>query len=276
MTKREHLANVAKDTINIVNAGQYINEKKKIISIKEDVEYTTNNTLLYTPSRGNLLIRDLNPPLDFYKTEFEVTDETTLKAAKRLIEEGCKNVVALNFASARNPGGGFLKGSSAQEESIARSSALYRSISQMETMYKHNARLGGLYSDYIIWSPEVSIFKDDMGNVLDEPYKCSFITSPAVNTTNLKKEEKPRVRNTMKSRIEKILAIAIEKGHEAVVLGAFGCGVFGNKPLEVAQVFKQVLNDSLYKGQFKKVTFAIYDKSSNKEIYNVFKSTFCK
>lgn len=272
---KEYLAKIAADTIDIMNAGHYTNLKKKIVSIKEDMDLAVKNTKLYTPEAGNKLLENLKAIEQPHKTKFEGTNETTLKAAKRLIDEGFENVVALNFASARKPGGGFKNGATAQEESLARSSALYNSIAPQKEMYKFNDKLNsGLYSDYMIFSPNVPVFKDDLGNALDESYKCSFITSPAVNATHLKPDEKSKVRTIMKTRIEKILAVALENGCDAIVLGAFGCGVFGNRPVEVAQIFKQVLNSTQFKGQFKKVTFAVYDKTQNKEVFNVFKNTF--
>src|SRR5205814_6075588 len=114
------------------------------------------------------------------ETRFEVTNETTLDAARRLAAEGHR-VVALNFASARHPGGGFLKGAIAQEESLCRSSGLYESLRDHE-MYRYHAPMpGGMYTNYAIYSPDVPVFKNDDGELLAEPYLCSFITSPAVN-----------------------------------------------------------------------------------------------
>ncbi|MCP4113573.1 MAG: TIGR02452 family protein [Desulfobacteraceae bacterium] len=52
------------------------------------------------------------------ETVIEVTTESTLEAAHRLIKEyNCNHIACLNFASAKNPGGGFSSGSQAQEES---------------------------------------------------------------------------------------------------------------------------------------------------------------
>ena len=117
MLNREQLANVAQETLTIVKKGQYQNEKGKSISIKESVEKTIKETTLYTPKDTNDLLLRMKPENKF-QTIFEVKNETTLQGVRRLLDEGYENVVALNFASARNPGGGFLKGSKAQEESL--------------------------------------------------------------------------------------------------------------------------------------------------------------
>ncbi|HBR75644.1 MAG TPA: TIGR02452 family protein, partial [Cyanobacteria bacterium UBA11159] len=65
----------------------------------------------------------------FSKTQFEVRNETTLMGGERIaLTQKFKKIGVLNFASAKNPGGGFLRGTQAQEESLARSSALYKSL----------------------------------------------------------------------------------------------------------------------------------------------------
>ena len=94
-------------------------------------------------------------------------NDTTLAAARALVADGFKPV-ALNFASARNPGGGFLNGARAQEESLCRASALYACING-NAMYRHHAPLpGGFYTNYAIYSPAVPVFKDDDGHRLGE------------------------------------------------------------------------------------------------------------
>lgn len=278
MNKKAFLATVASDTIAIIESGEYKNSKNELVSIREDVERTIQGTVLYNLEDGNKLLQNVTSEND-YKTKFEVTSETTLQAVKRLLNTGHKDVVALNFASAKNPGGGFLKGSLAQEESLARASSLYKSISQKQEMYRYNRdsrNRTGLYSDYMIYSPNVTVIKNDSGNLLDKPYHCSFITSPAVNATIVREREPQNahnIREVMSTRIEKILSVALDNGHNTIVLGAFGCGVFGNKPVEVVQIFKHVIHNK-FKNKFKHIHFAIYDTTPRKEVFNIFKNAF--
>jgi uncharacterized protein (TIGR02452 family) len=86
------------------------------------------------------------------QTVIEVKNETTLAAARRLLDLARKPV-ALNFASATHPGGGFLSGGLAQEESLARSSGLYACLRNNPMYEYHRSNYDPLYSNYAIYSP---------------------------------------------------------------------------------------------------------------------------
>src|SRR6185312_12808515 len=100
-----------------------------------------------------------------------------------LVARECEpHVVALNFASAKNPGGGFLGGAKAQEEDLCRCSALYTCQLTQSAYYEVNrATSSMLYTDNIIYSPDVPFFRDDRLQLLDEPFTVSIITAPAPN-----------------------------------------------------------------------------------------------
>jgi uncharacterized protein (TIGR02452 family) len=208
-------------------------------------------------------------------TRFEVKNESTLAAARRLVEAG-QRPAALNFASAKHPGGGFLGGARAQEESLARASALYATI-QGNPMYDfHKAQSDALYSDYAIYSPDVPVFRDDEGALLPKPYLCSFITCPAVNAKVALERDRGRrreIREAMDVRIRKVLAIAASHGHEALVLGAWGCGVFGNDSQEVAELFHSALTKQ-FAGVFGTVVFAVLDWSEERRFIGPFQKMF--
>lgn len=147
-------------------------------------------------------------------------------------------MACLNFASAKNPGGGFLGGSQAPEASLARSSGLYACISPMEGYDAANRSCGTpLYTDHMTYSPGVPVFRDDAGRLLDEPYLVSFITAPAVNAGAVSKNrpaEVPQILPVMRRRAEYTLKVALDNGEKHLVLGAWGCGVFRNDPAGVA------------------------------------------
>ena len=96
------------------------------------------------------------------KAKIVVSGKRTLEAASAY--KG-KKVCILNFASATNPGGGVLLGSSAQEESICRCSTLYFNLATEEmytAFYEPHCKKGDpLYNYDLIYSPDVYIIKSD-------------------------------------------------------------------------------------------------------------------
>src|SRR5688572_13006372 len=222
---RAHAASIGQDTVRIILDGQYRTAAGRRVELRDLIERSVRGTKSYPP--GN---EPRSDRVGEWPTVVEVTNQSTLDAGKRLVESG-RRVVALNFASAKNPGGGFLGGSRAQEESLCRASGLYAAIKD-DPMYEyHRRRSDSMYTNYAIYSPDVPVFKDDDGNLLDEPWLCSFITAPAANAKVVLERDRWRgeeIREEMWRRVLKVLGIAAEHGHETLVLGAWGCGVFGN------------------------------------------------
>src|SRR5581483_2702217 len=175
-----------------------------------------------------------------HATVFEVKNETTIAAILRApaaLGEPC----ALNFASAKNPGGGFLGGALAQEESLARSSALFACL-EGDAMYAHHrARKDALYTSWAIFSPGVPVFRGDDGLLLEEPRLASFITCAAPNAGVLLAREPERADEldaALRERVARVLTIAAQQGARSLILGAWGCGVFKNDPARVAEHFE--------------------------------------
>lgn len=251
---RNHAARIAQETVRILNAGRYANRAGQTVHLRHLLDAAKQGTVAYPPDTAlPTVVPSANP------TVFEVENETTLEAARRLAGAGFR-VAALNFASARHPGGGFLNGARAQEESLCRSSGLYACLGG-HGMYSYHAPMrGGVYSNYAIYSPAVPVFRDDDGQLLDEPYPCAFITAPAVNVGAIGPEDHGRVRWEMAERVRKVLAIAAGNNHDAVVLGAWGCGVFKNDPEMIAELFREALF-TRYMGVFARVNFAVLDSS---------------
>jgi uncharacterized protein (TIGR02452 family) len=174
-------------------------------------------------------------------------------------------VAALNFASARKPGGGVTSGARAQEEDLARASGLYEALLRCPEFYAfHRAHPDPFYSDRIIYAPDVPVFRRDAGSWLPEPLPASFLTSPAPNRRIIERDKPQAVGelpDVLTTRARAILAVAAHHGASHLVLGAWGCGVFGNDPTHVAQAFRTHLNDAMA-GAFQHVVFAILDAPS--------------
>ncbi len=266
MNNRNGRASLAQETLKVIDQGFYHNQKgesQHLISLisnaVEGTQYVKDSDFdeLYL-KRDNVIHER-----EGTRTVFEVTSESSLEAAHRLIvSENLKDVSCLNFASAKNPGGGFLGGSQAQEEALARSSALFPCISNNMEMYKYNrGRKTCLYSDHMQYSPNVPVFRDDDGSFLERPYLVSFITSPAVNAGALKGSEKKKLPEVMLRRTERVLTLAAANRQKTLILGAWGCGVFKNNPDDIASYFaNHLLGDGIFSRVFDRVVFAIYGR----------------
>ena len=267
---RQRAAALGKEAVVISRTGNYPLPSGRTVDVRADVEAAIAGTVAYPPNT-----RVPAPAAGGFETTFDVTNETTLSAGRRLADAG-RRVCALNFASAKNPGGGFLGGSRAQEESLARSSALYVCI-EGSPMYDYHRRSGDpMYSGYALYSPDVPVFRDDAGELLERPWSCSFITCPAVNakvTLGRDPHAGPAIRDAMRERVARVLAIAAAKGQSHLVLGAWGCGVFGNDPTEIAGLFRESF-DGTFRGAFEHVTFAVLDSSSGGRVFGAFRTAF--
>ncbi|GLZ13276.1 TIGR02452 family protein [Actinomadura sp. NBRC 104425] len=244
----------------IIERGGYTAPSGRTVALADRIDAAVRGTVLYRPAElDGLLARLPDAAGAGGGTRVEVTAETTLAAARRLHDSG-RTPLALNFASAKNPGGGFLNGAHAQEEGLARSSALYASLTSAREYYDfHRAQCDLLYSDHMIYSPGVPVFRDDAGRLLEEPYDVAFLTSPAPNRGAIRDERAvARIPEVLRLRARKILAVAAHRGHQRLVLGAWGCGVFRNDPAEVARAFAEPLAGE-FAGRFDHVVFAVFD-----------------
>jgi len=267
---RELAQALGREMVEILKSGRYAAGSGKQVEVQRKVHEAVRRTVSYPPEKGLPASTQSRGP-----TLVEVRNETTLASVRYLISKGFKPA-ALNFASAIDPGGGFLSGARAQEEYLARSSGLWACIRDNSMYSYHKARKDPFYSDYVIYSPDVPILRNDDGELLEEPYLCSIITSPAVNASAVLKYARARheeIGDAMWSRILKVLAVAERHGHKGLVLGAWGCGAFGNDGNLVAQLFRKSL-ESNFGGAFEHVVFAIADRPKDQRYIGPFNRAF--
>ncbi len=261
---RDHLRAMAAETMAIIEAGSYRSPVGRDVEIGSTIRAATAGTRLYLPDEEIPAPVPRGPAAP----ATEVTNETSLAAARRLGAD----VACLVFASARHPGGGFLSGAQAQEESIARSSALYPCQQAAGEFYDFHRRQGDLrYSDRVIYSPGVPVFRGDDGALLDEPYLVSFLTAAAPNLGAIMASQPAAAASVpaaLTARAGRVLAVAAAHGHRKLVLGAWGCGVFRNDPAVVAAVFATCLAQA--RGHFDHVTFAVLDRQRGTPAYAAF------
>ncbi|MER7639966.1 TIGR02452 family protein [Streptomyces sp. NPDC126522] len=263
------LRGIAQQTEQIVAAGSYRTADGREISIAAETAAARAGTRLHGPEPGRI------PPFSPVDTVIEVTGESSLEAARRLTGP----VAVLNFASARNPGGGFLNGAQAQEEALCRASALYTCLLEARGFYDHHrAHRDPFYTDRVIHSPAVPVFRDDKGRLLDEPYTAGFLTAAAPNagvvlrTAPERAAELPRA---LAVRAERVLETAVAHGYRRLVLGAWGCGVFRNDPAQVAGAFHALLGPGgRFAAAFEHVVFGVLDRTPGATVRDAFLRTF--
>ncbi len=270
---------VAQETLDIVAQGRYSDGVGSDVSIRRSVDAAVSGSLLYRPEDLGFGDGFLDghgpegaPPL------FEVTTETTAEACRRLYLEAGDFPCALNFASAKNPGGGWLRGAKAQEEDLARCSSLYHCLIKCGDYYSENRASKSLvYTDHLIWSPGVPFFRDEKLNLLKEPFFASIITSPAPNAGEALARNPAagaEIEAALRRRSKHVLSVARRHGQRTLVLGAWGCGVFRNDPSQVAGIFHEHLSSPDFAGAFDRAVFAIYETNPLRPTYRAFRDEF--
>ena len=217
-----------------------------------------------------------------------VSGKRSLEAAESYAKQGKKACVH-NFASATNPGGGVVRGSSAQEEAICRCSTLYPCLNSRDMWQHfydpHRRANDPLYNDDCIYTPDVYVIKSDIS--FPEPlseqdrYKVNILTCAAPNLRekpsnpmNPNAGSKPvkltnaQLEALITSRIRRLFEIAAANGNNVLILGAFGCGAFKNPPDVVAKVFHDVMKDWL--NYFEVIEYAVYHRPDEAANYNAF------
>lgn len=261
-----NLRELARDTLQILQDGGYRAPGGGKVDLASGVQAAVGGTSVYQPEDPLP-----TPAPTGVAPTVSVTAESTLAATRRLARDG--EVAALVFASAKNPGGGFRSGAQAQEESLARASALYRCLTAVPQFYAvHRAGSDNLYSDRVIHSPGVPVFRDDDGRLLESAYQVSFLTAAAPNRGAVPGSRAGQVAAILAKRARRVLGVAAVHGHRRLVLGAWGCGVFRNDPAMVADAFAGALVDSA--GWFDEVVFAVMDHKKGTPVRAAFADRF--
>jgi uncharacterized protein (TIGR02452 family) len=266
---------MAQETIAICDAGFYETLNGRRVNVADEIAVAKAGTVLYAPEKPPVV------PVQEAKraTRFEVLNETAFQALARLAASHGGHLGCLNFASAKNPGGGFLNGSLAQEEALACASGLYPCLLKAPEYYERNREnRSPLYLDLVIFSPLVPFFRNDEGELLEKPILASVITAPAPNAGAVAQNEPAnlnQVEPTMRRRAELVLEIARAHKVDQLVLGAWGCGVFRNDPRTIARIFVDLLKpEGRFAGVFDDIAFAVFDRSEGEATYRAFAEEF--
>jgi uncharacterized protein (TIGR02452 family) len=262
---RRFAAELGRSAVEAIRSGRYRRENGREVVWQAMLEAAAQLKLSIAPDRSL-------PPLDgvyFPEMLAQVTNETTLGAARRLTDRGLRPL-ALNFANGVCPGGGFINGARAQEEVLCRSTALFKTLVDDPMYEAHRRHHPQESTDWAILSPNVPVFRRDDGTTLEQPWQLSFIScaapyAPAVG--------QPTAGDLLVRRIGRVLAIARAYGYAALVLGAWGCGAFENDPKRTARDFRSALEGE-FNGAFSEVVFAVADWSKERRSLGPFRDVF--
>lgn len=231
----------------------------------------------FTPlHRPDLKIRVMNGDTLAAAARFSsrpfVTKRTTPSVKSKPDEP---NVCVLNMASALRPGGGFLDGANSQEEFLCARTTLYPSL--WDSFYR-------LPDVSAIYSPDVLVFRNSEVEADDlakrDRYFVDVVSSSMVRFSDAKGEGCScgvsycdRHRDLVIRKMKGVLRIAQAKGVQKLVLGAWGCGAYGNPVKEVAKAWRKVIvgaqrqrkpNAERWEG-INEIIFAIPDRSMMRE-----------
>ena len=266
-------ADVFKNNCEIFRAGAYETASRKTVEL--NTTPMLDGTVVYD---APVVVPEVAPIVD--ATWTGAINMGCLELGRELLLKGY-NPVILNLADAYVACGFYPRGANAQEESLCRQSTLSQSLYQYYDnalselcgvafkgkKYPMDMRNGAIYS------PHVTIFREGAGAgfaLMDEPYETAIISAAALDFNekhgkNLKYRAAdggftPEGREIMLSKIRTVYAVALAAGHDALVLGAWGCGAFRLRPYLVADMFREVLREPAFLNRFRAVTFAILEK----------------
>lgn len=283
--------NIFQDTMEILEKGYYITDGKKIklklsrrqmehasVYLPHDIEkISESKEISHTIVMGRIGVDCVN------MDSFSLAVERCRECSYLLKGKGENRILVLNLANPVNPGGGVRRGAKAQEEDLCRRSSLLLSLEGREAWayYSYNRNLHTyMGSDGIIITPDVEILKDENGNLLEDSVIVSVMTCAApMVRRGLEGMSDEEYREMVYKRITGMLKTAAYLGYKVLVLGAFGCGAFGNDARIVSDLFYKAIKEFDYDGMsavdfFRRIDFAVLDHSPDQYNFRQFFRNF--
>ena len=280
---------VLNETLEILRKESYVTESKKVFLHYSEKE--REQTIVLLPDEVHKICSSLEGDVPYVvgRCGFGVHNMDSYACAQWQYENVSytfnenENTLVLNFANPVHPGGGVRRGARAQEEDLCRKSSLLQSLESKKAKeyYEYNDKLHTyLGSDAMILSPNVEVFFDNNYNLLDKPYSVSVLTcaAPMINhgTEGLSNKE---YQEFLYQRIDSIIRIAVHFGYRHLILGAWGCGAFGNDAELISDLFYQVLKkffvqNHTVKDFFRRIDFAVLNRTRDLYNYNAFIRNF--
>ena len=283
--------NIFHDTLNILNQGFYTYNGKKIllklsparmreisVYLPKDVKNICEDTKFELTHKAANRVLYSCENIDSYSLARKRTKE-----AADYLPEGAKPVLVLNLANPVNPGGGVRNGAKAQEEDLCRKSSLLLSLESPEAVpyYQYNKSLHSyMGSDAVMITPQVEIIKDENGSLLPESVVVSVMTCAApMIKRGMEGLTDQQYKDLIYKRITGMLKVAAYLEYQVLILGAFGCGAFGNDAYVVSNLFYKALREFNFGGWeakhfFYRIDFAVMDHSAEQYNFKEFSRNF--
>ena len=270
-----HNVEILIETLQIINQGSY-HVNNKTVKLRLSKQQIEASTVLLPEDIQNICSREEILATRTGTSRVDCVKQDSFAAAIQLMKnraqlgESVKPVLVLNFANPVNIGGGVYKGASTQEEDLCRRSSLLRSLENSNAWryYAYNRSLHThMGSDAMIFSPEVEIIRDEDAKLIEETAVVSVLTCAApMISYGMEGMSEDAYREMFGNRIKRMLKCAAYFGYEDMILGAWGCGAFGNDAAVVAELFLQAFDELQVKELFRNVVFAV--RSRGGESYN--------
>jgi uncharacterized protein (TIGR02452 family) len=251
---------IAKETNAIVEAGEYVSPSGRVVALRDAIDRAVTSTRVLREAE-----LEAKKPTAPNHARVHLWPMRSGACAQRLLAQGAHKVALLNYANGTTPGGSYLGGSRAQEESLCRCSALYRCLTseRAKPFYDDNIALKSEMSlGNLIVSDDVPFFRDEDLNLLEDPFVTTVITGAAPRVVGLKLDERSLLPAIFARRTRYVFAAAADAKCDAVIVGPWGCGAFRNDPKVVAAAFADAVN--IWRGAFKDIVFATWGHDDNR------------
>lgn len=242
-------------SLSFVSFHRNITMKKRRIEIqRETIQFIDRNKSKFQSKIRKYVTSDYPKKAQIFPaTSIEVIPMDTLEATVFLQEKFRSRYSFLVMANATNPGGGYKDGAPAQEESICRRTNL---VHCLNTVKYPIPEYGSIYIR------DIHILRDTEEHnysFLKKPVSSNCLLMPAYQAPPLTKEGglTPEYLGKTREKIHQMFNTFLENGDTRIILGAWGCGAFGNPPEDIVKLFMDVLNSAKYKNRFEHVVFAV-------------------
>ncbi|MCD7894776.1 MAG: TIGR02452 family protein [Erysipelotrichaceae bacterium] len=271
--KKQRNIQILNDTLAIIENGSYIKDNHKI-ELHMNHKDMQEIQVFLPDDIDKLSISSLKKTNHDCTYSCENIDALSLASNKQNEDK----VLVLNLASATEPGGRSRKGASAQEENLCQRTSLLLSLESEDAQkyYEYNKALKTrMGSNAIMISPNVEVIKDNSFELLDEPFEIAVMSCGApmirLGLEGMTHEEYEAL---LYKRIQGMLKVAISQDYHHLILGAFGCGVYGNDAAVVSDIFDKVIKDFNCYQLFDSIDFAVLCNPKKDYNYKEFSRNF--